>query len=59
MARHTKLVEVTTLLEHLDLLKGLGKVGDKFEAVRLHEKVVDQGVHPDVALVQSSLQVQV
>lgn len=37
LSRHSELVEVTTLFKHLDLLKGLGEVRDKFESVSLNE----------------------
>ena len=37
LPRYSELVEVTTLFKHLDLLKGLGEVSDKFESVSLNE----------------------
>ena len=51
LARHSQLVEVTTLLEQLSLFEHLAKSCDEFKAVGLHETELNESRHSDLAFV--------
>lgn len=57
--RHADLVEVSALLNDLNLLEFLSELSDELEAVSLHEEELDQSGHSDLSLVDISLSKQV